>query len=169
MTHHSIHSKLLASTFAGLLSSLVIPVGLAGVVTLLSPGLAEASVTSASCRIHAVEATPDGDGTIPKELEFLSDQLQAPEFARYKGFRLVDVKDFKLDVGAAVEKKFKSGHVVKLSLLGGEQDKLDLHTEILRGAGSVTALDFSLKVAQLMLIPVRRSDQAIIFAYQCKT
>ena len=166
MTHRSIHSKFLASTIAGLLS---IPAGLAGAVTLLSPAVAEANVTSASCRIHAVEATPDGDGTIPKDLEFLSDQLQAPEFARYKGFRLVEVKDFKLEVGSAVEKKFKSGHIVKLSLLGGEQDKLDLHTEILRGASSVTSLDFALKVAQLMLIPVRRGDQAIIFAYQCKS
>ncbi|MFO7563473.1 MAG: hypothetical protein R6X02_12580 [Enhygromyxa sp.] len=162
----------MASTLAGLLGAptllLGVPVGLAGAATLLSPAVAEAGVTSASCRIHAVEATPEGDGTIPKDLEFLSDQLQAPEFARYKGFRLIDVKDYKLDAGTAVEKKFKSGHVVKLSLLGGEQDKLDLHTEILRGAGSVASLDFLLKVAQLMLIPVRRGDQAIIFAYQCK-
>ncbi|HLT35139.1 MAG TPA: hypothetical protein VK034_02615 [Enhygromyxa sp.] len=167
MTHRSIHSKLLASTFAGLLSGA--PVVLAGAVTLLNPDVAQAGVTSASCRIHAVEATPEGDGTIPKDLEFLAEQLQAPEFARFRGFRLVEVKDFKLELGKVVDQKFKSGHNVKLSLLGGEQEKLELHTELLRGGTSVVKMDILLKFAQVVLIPVRRGDQAIIFAYQCKS
>lgn len=166
MTHRSIHSKFLASTLAGLMS---VPVVLVGGVTLLNPAVAEAGVTSASCRIHVVEATPDGDGKIPEDLQFLADQLQAPEFARYKGFRLIDVKDYKLDVGTPVDKKFKSGHNVKLSLLGGEKDKLELRTELLRGGSTVVTLDFMLKVAQVVLIPVRRGDQATIFAYQCKS
>lgn len=186
MTHRSIHSKMssrpgtraemssrpgyrarvLASILTGLLA---VPAVLAG-TTLLSPSVARADMTSASCRIHAVEATAEGDGTIPKDLEFIAEQLQAPEFARFKGFRLVDVKDFKLDVGSPVEQKFKSGHVVRLGLVGGEQDKLELHTEIMRGTVSVTKLDFSIRVAQLILIPVRRGDgQATIFAYQCKS
>jgi hypothetical protein len=165
MTHRSIHSKLMASTFAGLLS---VPVVLAGAVALLSPAVANAGVTSASCRIYAVEATTEGDGTIPPELEFLRDQLQAPEFARFRGFRMMEFNDYKLDLGAEVDKKFKSGHNVKLSLLGGEQDKFELHTELLRGGTSVFQMDFSIKVAQIVLIPVRRGEQATIFAYQCK-
>lgn len=164
MTHRSIHSKLLASMFTGVLA---IPAALTG-ATLLSPTVAHASVTSASCRIHAVEASPEGDGVIPDDLKFLAEQLQAPEFARYKGFRLVETKDFKLEVGKTVDEKFKSGHNLKLSLLGGEQDKLELRTELLRGGQSVVKMDMLLKFAQVVLIPVRRGDQAIIFAYQCK-
>ncbi len=166
MTHRSIHSKLMASTFAALLS---VPAVLAGSVALLSPTVANAGVTAASCRIHAVEATTQGDGTIPAELQFLAENLQAPEFAAYKGFRLLESKDFKLEVGAEVDQKFKSGHNVTLRLLGGERDKLDLHTEILRGGASVFQMDFLMKVASIVLIPVRRGDQATIFAYQCKS
>lgn len=165
MTHRSIHSRFLASTFAGLL---VVPAVLAGGITLLSPTLAQASVSSASCRIHAVEATPEGDGKIPENLQFLAEQLQAPEFAAFKSFRLLEAKDYKLELGKVVDQKFKSGHNVSLSLLGGEQEKLELRTELLRSGSSVFKLDFSMKVAQLVLVPVRRGDQAIIFAYQCK-
>jgi hypothetical protein len=186
MTHRSIHSKpmttistaglralglralgLRALGLAGVLGCLAGPAVLSGAV-LLSPALAEASVTSASCRVHAVEASAEGDGAIPQDLQFLAEQLQAPEFARYKGFRLVEAKDFKLEVGQTVDQKFKSGHNLKLSLLGGEQDKLELRTELLRGGQSVVKMDMLLKFAQVVLIPVRRGDQAIIFAYQCK-
>jgi hypothetical protein len=145
-----------------------IPVLFAGGATLLSPAVANAGVTSASCRIHAVEATPEGDGTIPEDLQFLAELLQAPEFARFKGFRLLEVKDFKLELSSVVDQKFKSGHNVKLSLLGDEEDKLELHTEIMRGGTSVFKMDMALKAAQVVLIPVRRGDQATIFAYQCK-
>ena len=164
MTHRSIHSTLMASTLAGLLS---VPAVLAGGAALLSPTVAQAGVTAASCRIHAVEASPEGDGSIPQDLQFLSEQLQAPEFARYKGFRLVETKDYKLELGKEVDQKFKSGHNVKLSLLGGD-DKLELRTELLRGGQSVVKMDMLLRFAQVVLIPVRRGDQAIIFAYQCK-
>jgi hypothetical protein len=161
----TIHSKVLASTFAGLLS---VPAVLAVGVTLLSPAVANASVTEASCRIHAVEATPEGDGTIPADLQFLADYLKAPEFAYYKGFRLIDVRDYKLELGTVVDQKFKSGHNVTLSLLGSQDEKLELRTEIMRGGTSVVKMDMVMKAAQIMLIPVRRGDSATIFAYQCK-
>jgi hypothetical protein len=121
------------------------------------------------CRIHAVEARQDGDGTIPADLQFLADQLQAPEFARYKGFVLLDTKDFKLELGKVVDQKFKSGHNLELSLIGGEQDKLELHTNLKRGSKSLVDVNFVVGSNQIMLIPVRRGDQAIIFAYQCKS
>lgn len=165
MTHRSIHSQLLASTLAGLLA---VPAVLASAVTLLSPAVANADVTAASCRIHAIEATLEGDGTIPAELEFMADQLKTGAFAQFKGIRLMESQDYKLAVGTAVDKKFKSGHNVKLGLLGGEQDKLELQTEILRGGTSVFKLDWAMKIAGLMLIPVSRGDQTIIFAFQCK-
>jgi|JI102314DRNA_FD_contig_41_6227443_length_2095_multi_6_in_0_out_0_1 hypothetical protein len=158
------HAKILASTLA---SFLALPTLVGGLVV-LAPSIADAA-EQATCRIHAVEASPEGDGTIPKDLEFLADQLEAPEFARYKGFRLLDAKDFQLELGAVVDQKFKSGHNVKLSLLGSKDGKLDFHTELLRSGSSLINFDFSVKQGQIMLIPVRRGEQAIIFAYQCKT
>ena len=166
MTHRTMHSKILASTMA---SVLAMPALLMGGLTLLSPSVAEASVDAAVCRIHAVEASQDGDGTIPENLQFLADQLQAPEFARYKGFKLLDAKDFKLELGKVVEQKFKSGHSLELSLLGGEKDKLELHTNLKRGSNSLVDVSFVVGSNQIMLIPVRRGDQSIIFAYQCKS
>jgi hypothetical protein len=166
MTHRSIHSNLIASTLAGFL---MIPALLAGGVVLLSPAIADASLTSASCRIHAVEASAEGDGSIPADLEFLADQLQAPEFAAFKGFKLLEVKDYKLELNSVIDEKFKSGHNVKLSLIGGEQDRFEIRTELLRNNQSVVKMDMLIKTAQVVLIPVRRGEQAIIFAYQCKS
>lgn len=156
-------TKILASTLA---CTLALPALLGGALV-LAPAIADAA-EQATCRIHAVEASQTGDGTIPKDLEFLRDQLQAPEFARYKGFRLLDAKDFQLEVGTVVDQKFKSGHNVKLSLLGNEDGKLEFHTELMRSGSSLINMDFTVKDGQLMLIPVRRGEQAIIFAYQCK-
>jgi hypothetical protein len=157
----TMHSRILASSlgFLGLF---------AGGITLLNPSVVEARASEATCRIHAVEAREQGDGSIPDNLQFLADQLQAPEFARYKGFALLDTKDFKLELGRVVDQKFKSGHNLELSLIGGEQDKLELHTNLKRGAKSLVDVSFVVGSNQIMLIPVRRGDQAIIFAYQCK-
>lgn len=173
MTHRStpstrfanLHSKLLVSVFAGLVST---PVLFAGAAALLSPSVANAAMTEAECRIYAVEATQDGDGKIPADLEFLSDQLKAPEFARYTRVRLMEFKDYKLQAGKIVDHKFKSGHNVKLTLVGGENGKIELKTELLRANTSVVKINFLVKVAQFVMIPVRRGDQAVIFAYQCK-
>jgi hypothetical protein len=157
------HSRILASSLS---MAIALPALLG--VTLLSPSVVEARVTEATCRIHAVEARQDGDGTIPENLAFLADQLQAPEFSRYKSFVLLDAKDFKLQVGEIIDQKFKSGHNLELSLRGGELDKLELHTNLKRGSKSLVDMTFVVGSNQIMLIPVRRGEQAIIFAYQCK-
>lgn len=169
MTHRSMQSKLLASTFAGLIG--LVPV-LAGGVALFSSSVADASVTTASCRITAIEATLEGDGTIPPELEFVSDQLKKG-FAQYRGIRLLDVKDYKLEAGSAVDNKFKSGHNVKLTLLSAsdkDKNKIELEAEVERSGTSVVKLVLGMKLGGLMLIPVTRSsgDQTTIFALQCK-
>jgi hypothetical protein len=166
MTYRNMHSRILASSLA---SVLAVPALFAGTVTLLNPSIVEAAVTEATCRIHAVEARQEGDGSIPDDLAFLKDQLQAPEFARYKSFVLLDTKDFKLELGKVVDQKFKSGHNLELSLVGGEAEKLELHTNLKRGSKSLVDVNFVVGSNQIMLIPVRRGDQAIIFAYQCKT
>lgn len=162
----TMHAKILASTLA---SCLALPVALTGAsLVLLAPAQADAAVSDATCRIHAVEATETGDGTIPKDLGFLKDQLEAPEFARYKSFRLLESKDFKLTLNTVVEERFKSGHSVKLSLLGGDKDKLELSTDLMRSGTSLVNMNFSMRSNQIVLIPVRRSDSMVIFAYQCK-
>ncbi|MFV8755955.1 hypothetical protein ACNOYE_35840 [Nannocystaceae bacterium ST9] len=154
----------MASTLASLLA---LPISV-GALVVFTPAIADAA-EQATCRIHAVEASQEGDGSIPKDLEFLSDQLQAPEFARYKGFKLLDAKDFQLELGVVVDQKFKSGHNVKLSLLGKKDGKLDFHTELQRSGTSLINMDFSVKEGQIMLIPVRRGELMTIFAYQCKS
>ena len=165
MTTRSIHSKILASSLAG---ALALPALLVGAVTFMSPNIAEAA-TKAACRIHAVEATKEGDGTIPRELEFMADQLRAPVFSGYKGFTLLDAKDFQLELNAVVDQKFKSGHNVELTLLGEKDGKLELHTKLKRGTTPLVDMDFGVGNNQIMLIPVQRGDSAIIYAYQCKS
>lgn len=164
MNYRSIHSKILASSLASLLAA---PALLVGAATFMAPAVAEAA-TSAACRIHAVEATKDGDGSIPKNLEFMADQLEAPMFAGYKGFRLLDAKDFQLELNKVVDQKFKSGHNVELTLLGDREGKLELHTKLKRSSTTLVDMDFGVGDNQIMLIPVQRGDAAIIYAYQCK-
>lgn len=158
------------STFLAsvLTSALAVPAMLVGSVAFLAPAIAEAGVSKASCRVHAVEASTEGDGEIPKELDFMADQLRAPQFAAYKSYALVGVKDFELEVGKELDKKFKSGHSVKLTLLGGEKGKLELGTKILRGNTQLFEMEFALG-SQLVLVPVTRGESTVIFAYRCKS
>ncbi|WP_146157685.1 hypothetical protein [Enhygromyxa salina] len=155
----------MASSFTALVVGLP---ALAGALVLASPSVAQATVQDPACRIHAVEALEKGDGEIPADLEFLSDRLRAPEFARYGGFRLLDTIDFQLQLNKVVDHKFKSGHNVELTLLGEKDSKLELNTKLKRGSSSLVDMDFVVGSNQIMLIPVRRGDQTIIFAYQCK-
>ena len=165
MTHRSIHSKILASSLAG---ALALPALLVGAVTFLSPSIAEAA-NKAACRIHAVEATKEGDGTIPENLAFMADQLRAPMFAGYKGFTMIMALDYKLELQQVVDQKFKSGHNVELTLLGEKDGKLELHTKLKRGSTTLVDMDFGVGNNQIMLIPVQRGDSAIIYAFQCKS
>ena len=163
MTHRSTYSKFLALSLASLMTPALI-----GAATFMTPTLSQAAVNDAACRIHAVEALEEGDGSIPADLEFLADRLRAPEFARYNGFRLIDTSDFQLELSKVVDHKFKSGHNVELTLLGEKDGKLELNTKLKRGSSSLVDMDFVVGSNQIMLIPVRRGDQTVIFAYQCK-
>ena len=165
MTHRSMHSKFLAST---LVSALALP-SIAGAVVFAASTEAEAAVNQAACRIHAIEAKVEGDGKIPAELSFMAEELQAPAFRMYKGFVVLDVQDFKLELGKVENKKFKSGHNLELSLLGGGEGKLELHTKLMRSSTVLVDVDFGVQSNQIMLIPVHRGYTAVIFAYQCKS
>lgn len=165
MTHRSTYLKFLATSLAA--TTFLAP-ALVGALTFMTSSVSQAAVEQAACRIHAVEALEKGDAEIPPELEFLADRLRAPEFARYGGFRLLDTIDFKLELREVVDHKFKSGHNVELTLLGDKEGKLELNTKLKRGSSSLVDMDFVVGSNQIMLIPVRRGEQTIIFAYQCK-
>ncbi|KIG16414.1 hypothetical protein DB30_04458 [Enhygromyxa salina] len=170
MTHRSTYSKSLAFSLAPALTTALVfglP-ALAGVLALATPSVSQATVQDSACRIHAVEALEKGEGGIPANLDFLADRLRAPEFARYREFRLIDTLDFKLELNKVVDHKFKSGHNVELTLLGEKDSKLELNTKLKRGSSNLVDMDFVVGSNQIMLIPVRRGDQTIIFAYQCK-
>ena len=163
MTKRSIHSKFMASSLATVLA---LP-ALAGALTFATPDIAEAA-DKATCRIHAIEAKEQGDGKIPAELDFMADELKAPAFRIYKGFKLLDVQDFKLEIGKVEDNKFKSGHNLELSLLSKRGGKLELHTKLMRSDAVLVDMDFGMQSNQFVLIPVTRDDTAVIFAYQCK-
>ena len=121
--------RLLAPIFA----SSLMPVGLTVAALVLAPVEARAEVTSAECQIHAVLATKSGDGTIPADLGFLAEQLRDDQFAAFKGFRLLESKSLKLNIGEPGSATMKSGHQLKLSLLGAEASKLRLHATLASG------------------------------------
>jgi hypothetical protein len=118
-----------------------------------------------SCRVHSIELSPAGDGTIPENLQFLGEQLQAQEFSRYRGFRLLETEDFALDFGALVEHEFESSHTVALRLLDIEEDRIQLHVEI----APLLETDMLVKDGQLVLIPIRRGGGLIVFVHRCKS
>jgi len=163
MTHRNMISTFLASALTGALAFAPVAIG---ALTLVAPAIAEAA--DATCRIHVVEAKEEGDGKIPPELDFMAEELKAPAFRAYKGFAVLDVQDFKLELGKVAEKKFKSGHTLHLSLLGKQEGKLELQTKILRGSNVLVDMDFGVKSNQIVLMPVWRKDSAVIYAYQCK-
>ena len=164
MTKRSIHSKFMASSLA---SALAVPV-LAGTLAFAAPVVAEAA-DQATCRIHAIEAKEEGDGKIPEELSFMADELQAPAFRIYKGFKLLEKQDFKLEIGKRESSKFKSGHNLELELLGKRDGKLELHTTLMRSDAKLVDMDFGVHSNQIVLMPITRGEGAVIFAYQCKS
>jgi hypothetical protein len=96
----------------------------------------------AECQVHAVLASKEGDGKIPKNLEFLRKTLEADEFAWAKSFHLLDKKEFKLKVDKPKEATFKTGHAMRLTLLGaGEEGKLQYHFSLSGRDGTKPLVD----------------------------
>lgn len=157
--------RLLAPIFA----SSLMPVGLTVAALVLAPVEARAEVTSAECQIHAVLATKSGDGTIPADLGFLAEQLRDDQFAAFKGFRLLESKSLKLNIGEPGSATMKSGHQLKLSLLGAEASKLRLHATLASGEKVLVDTDYKIESSGILLIGgVRHPDGKIFFAIQCR-
>lgn len=169
MTHRRIHSRLLASMFAG---AIALPMALGAVA--LTPAVAEAAATKATCDTKLVLLTKEGSGVIPKELEALRSTLQEDEFAVYKGFHLLESKALKLSLDTKAESTFSSGHRLGLTLLGGDDTRLKLHADLSNrdATKSLLSTDYSIEDNGLLMIGAGaytdggRSGK-LFFAIQC--
>jgi hypothetical protein len=136
-------------------------------------GAAQAAGAKANCRVHAVLASKEGDGKIPKQLEFLRETLEDDQFGVYKSFHLVDKKMLKLDGPAPASAKFASGHQVGLALLDNDE-KLKLHLELTGrdGTTNLVKTDYSIEDNGLFMIAAGAFKQGevagkLFFAIQC--
>ena len=134
------------------------------------PDIARADVNRADCKVTAVHAKKDGEAEIPNNLQFLAEQLKDDQFAAYKSFRLLDQRSFKLERSKPGSAALKSGHTVKLELLGGEEKTLKLRLELgARGGGkALVSTAYTIADGGVLLIggPSYR-DGKLLFAVQC--
>jgi hypothetical protein len=165
MKHRTtIYSRLFAPIFV---SSLV-PLGAVAMIT-LDPAEARAEVTSATCEVHAVLAMKSGDGTIPADLDFLAAQLRDDQFAAFKSFRLLETKSLKLKLGETEGASMKTGHNLKLRLLGAEASKLQFHAVLASGEKVLVDTDYKIESNGILLIGgVRHPDGKVFFAIRCR-
>lgn len=131
------------------LSSVLAPTLAFGAVAAASPA-AQAAPKKAEksvCKVHAVLASKEGDGKIPKNLEFMKEWLTDEPYDRYKSFHLLGSKKADVVLGKATETSFKTGHKMKLSLLGGDEKKLKLHLDLTHrdGKKNLVAMDYSIE------------------------
>lgn len=140
----------------------------------VAPQAAEAA-GKANCRVHAVLASKEGDGKIPKSLNFLRETLQDDQFAAYKSFHLVDKKTLKLVDDAPANAKFSSGNRLGLTLIASKP-KLKLHLELSSqdGAKNLVKTDYSIENNGMFMIGAGNFKQGeiagkLFFAIQCKT
>lgn len=152
-----------------LLASSLLPVGVGGASLVLSPAEARAEVSTSTCQIHAVLATKVGDGSVPAELGFLAEQLRDDQFAAFKGFKLLESKTLKLSLGAPGLASMRTGHQLKLQLLGVDASKLQLHATLASGEKVLVDTDYKIESNGILLIGgVRHPDGKIFFAIQCR-
>ncbi len=128
--------------------------------SVLAPAFAFGAVATAStaaqaapkadkgvCKVHAVLASKEGDGKIPKDLEFMKEWLTDEPYDRYKSFHLLGSKKADVVLNKATETTFKTGHKMKLSLLGGDEKTLKLHLNLTHrdGKKKLVAMDYSIE------------------------
>jgi hypothetical protein len=169
MTNRRMKQRVLGSVLATMMA----PALALGAVT-LDPATAQAEVGKATCKFSAVLLAKEGDGKIPKELEFLRSFLESEQFEIYKSYRLVDQKTLKLKIEAASEASFKTGHKLKLSLLGGDAKKLKLRAELSTrdASASLVNTEFSIEDDGLFMFNVGKFEDdkgsgSLMFVSQC--
>ncbi len=136
------------------LSSLLVPAAALGAVASVSTAAHAAPAKKVSskaekavCKVHAVLASKEGDGKIPKNLEFMKEWLIDEPYDRYKSFHLLGSKKVDLKANKATATAFKTGHKMKLSLLGGDEKKLKLHLDLTHrdGIENLVTMQYSIE------------------------
>lgn len=143
MMYVKIKKRLAASALAAALAPAMV---LGGTFFGLS-GDAVAAPKAGNCQVYEVLASKEGDGKIPKNLEFMKDWLTDEPYDRYKAFRLIDKKSFKIKLGEESGVKFKTGHKMKLKLLGGDEKQLKYHLFLTQADGKkkLVGMDYSIE------------------------
>jgi hypothetical protein len=170
MNHGRTKSRVLASVLA----TALLPAFAFGVTWMGPHTHAQAKVDKAGCQVHAVLASKEGDGKIPKDLAFLKETLQDDAFAAYKGYHLIDKKQLKLKIDKVSSASFKSGHKLRLTLLGGDENKLKLHADLTGrdGKTSLFGADYSIDNNGQLLVAAGQATVGeiagkLFFAIQC--
>jgi hypothetical protein len=137
-----------------------------------APALALADESqSADCKVHAVLASKEGDGGIPKNLEFLASELRSDQFAAYRTFRLLDQRALAIDRDAVKEARLDSGHRVGLKLLGGEIERPKVHVTVHKKDDdkSLVSADYTIASSGFLLLAgFKHAEGMVIMAIQCK-
>jgi hypothetical protein len=161
---------------ASVLATALAPVFTFGAVYLGTQSTAQAAVEKAGCQVHAILFSKEGDGKLPKNLEFLRKHIESDDFAIYKGYHLLDKKVYQLVRDAASESEFKSGHKLGLTLLGGDAGKLKLHSKLVARDGKTALLDTAFSIEDnglIMFSPGKFTSGEVagklFFAVQCKS
>lgn len=109
-----------------------------------------------TCQTYAVLASEDGDGTIPKNLEFMREWLTDEPCDRYGSFQLIDAQAVGLELGGRASIVFETGHRMRLELRGVDKDILEFHLEIVRaraaGDRRLVSVDYSIENGQMLLL-----------------
>ena len=163
-------SKLLRLAVAALVPTAMLSVALVSPAAIAAPA---APVSKANCRVHAVHASRE-EGGIQKELAFLADKLKDDEFAAYKSFALVEMKELSLKLNEEASTSFQSGNKLGLTLLGGANNRLELKFGLTKRDGETALLTTKYAIDNGGLLMVRvgdftHQDRAgkLFFAIQC--
>lgn len=151
-------TRSIKSSICAALCSVLAPAVAFGAVAIAAPAAhaapakgaqdgATKGATKGVCKVHAVLASKEGDGKIPKNLEFMKEWLTDEPYDRYKSFHLLGSKKAEVVRGKATQTDFKTGHKMKLSLLGGDEKKLRLHLDLTHrdGKKNLVAMDYSIE------------------------
>ncbi len=142
------HRRTPKSIVASVLTAALVPaLAFGSVMTAAETAHAAKPAKKGVCKVHAVLASKDGDGTIPKNLEFMKEWLTDEPYDRYKSFHLLGEKKVDVALGKPAKAKFKTGHKMELSLLGGDEHKLKLHLDLTYrdGKKSQVGMDYSIE------------------------
>jgi opacity protein-like surface antigen len=149
MMHGRMKSRLLASALAAVLAPAAIG------ATYAAPLQAQAAeVKEATCQVHAVLASKEGEGGIPDKLRFLEAQLNDDEFAAYKSFHLIEQKALSIKLGVDAGVTLTTGNRLGLSLLGNDDTRLKLRATLSSrdGSKSLLSTDYSMEDAGVLMI-----------------